>query len=65
MSKKLIENQGEGNPLAAARFNEAQSAFVKSPRGKQAIAGNATVKPEDEAALEEADNEGMTRKKPR
>jgi len=63
MSKKSTENHGEGNPKAAARFNHAETAFVTSKRGKDAIAAGTNVKLEDEEALEQAENEGMVREK--
>jgi hypothetical protein len=64
MSKKSTNNRGEGNPQAAARFNDAETAFVNSSRGKQAIARGAKDRREDETAVAEAENEGMSRKKP-
>jgi hypothetical protein len=48
-------NHGEGDPEAAARFNKAEHEFVKSARGQNKIRAAATVRPDEEAQLEEAE----------
>jgi len=61
--EKSPANLGEGNPEAAAEFNEAEQNFVKSPRGKQKIRRGAQVRPEEEAALEQAEESAKARGK--
>jgi hypothetical protein len=53
--EKSPTNFGEGNPEAAAEFNEAEQKFVKSERGKQKIRRGAEVRPGEESALEQAE----------
>jgi hypothetical protein len=48
-------NHGEGNPEAAAEFNKAEQAFVNSPKGKDKIAQGPQVRPDEEAALIQAE----------
>jgi hypothetical protein len=48
-------NQGEGNREAAEEFNKAEREFVNSPQGKAKIRKGPQVKPEEEAALKEAE----------
>jgi hypothetical protein len=55
-------NHGEGNPEAAAHFNTAEQEFVASKRGQQKIGEAGNVRPEEEAALQEA--ERITRSPP-
>jgi hypothetical protein len=55
-------NHGEGNPDAAARFNQAEQEFVNSSRGQEKIREAGNVRPDEEAQLEEA--ERMTRSLP-
>ena len=61
--EKSPANLGEGNPEAAAEFNEAEQKFVKSPRGKQRIRRGAQVRPEEQAALEQAEESAKARGK--
>ena len=63
MKPKSGANQGEGNPEAARRFNEVETTFVNSQRGKKVIADLAKVKPEVASGEAQADTEGMTRDK--
>jgi len=51
-------NHGEGDPLAAERFNTAEKDFVNSPRGKQKIHEGPRVKPGEEAELAKAEQIG-------
>jgi hypothetical protein len=56
-------NLGEGNPEAAAEFNEAEQKFVKSARGKEKIRRGAEVRPDEESALEQAEATAKARGK--
>src|SRR5580698_2224526 len=61
--EKSPTNFGEGNPEAAAEFNEAEQKFVKSAHGKQKIERGAQVRPGEESALEQAEEAGKARGK--
>jgi hypothetical protein len=63
MMEKSPANLGEGNPEAAAEFNEAEEKFVKSQRGKQKIRRGAQVRPDEEAGLEQAEQSAKARGK--
>jgi superoxide dismutase, Fe-Mn family len=63
LENDLIGNHGEGDPQAAARFNDAQAGFVASARGTKKIRDGAAVRPDEEAALEEAARLGKARAK--
>jgi len=63
MERNKPTNHGEGNPEAAEEFNEAEQAFVSSKRGKQAIDAGTHVPPDEEPALERAENVGRGRAK--
>jgi len=56
-------NHGEGNPEAAADFNQAEQKFVNSPRGKEKIAKGPNVRPEEEADLAQAEQRAKARGK--
>jgi hypothetical protein len=56
-------NHGEGNPEAAAEFNEAEQEFVNSARGKEKIREGAKVRPGEEAQLEQAEERGRSKAK--
>jgi bacterioferritin len=56
-------NHGEGDPEAAKRFNEAETRFVESARGKQRVRDGANVRPGEEAQLKEAERLGKERAK--
>jgi len=56
-------NLGEGNPEAAAEFNEAEQKFVKSERGQQKIHEGAQVRPGEQAELEQAEERAKARGK--
>ena len=56
-------NHGEGDPDAAERFNNAQTEFVKSARGKRVMRKGARVDPEEEPALRQAEQRGRARSK--
>ena len=60
-SQDAPENQGEGNPEAADRFNTAEQGFVNSARGKQKIQQGPEVRPEEEGDLTEAEKLGRER----
>ena len=47
MSNDPSGNHGEGDPEAAARFNKAETRFVGSVRGTEAIREGADVQPEE------------------
>jgi hypothetical protein len=61
--EKSPTNFGEGNPEAAAEFNEAEQKFVKSDRGKDKIRRGAQVGPGEESALEQAEESAKARGK--
>ena len=61
--EKSPANHGEGNPEAAAEFNEAEQKFVKSERGKQKIERGPQVRPGEESALEQAEETAKARGK--
>ena len=63
MNNQRNGNHGEGDPEAAERFNEAETAFVKSPRGKRIVRKGTRVRPEEEAALQDAEQRGRDRSK--
>jgi hypothetical protein len=56
-------NHGEGNPEAAAEFNEAERKFVNSPQGKAKIGKGPQVRPDEEAELEQAEQRAKARGK--
>jgi hypothetical protein len=58
MQKQPPSNHGEGNPEAAERFNSAEREFVNSKRGKQKIQEGPKVRPEEQAALADAEKVG-------
>jgi hypothetical protein len=61
--EKSPANLGEGNPEAAAEFNDAEQKFVKSERGKQKIRRGAQVRPGEQAELEQAEERAKARGK--
>ena len=61
MNDQRNRNHGEGDPQAAERFNEAETAFVKSARGRRAVRKGTKVRPEEEAALQDAERRGRER----
>jgi hypothetical protein len=61
--EKSPANHGEGNPEAAAEFNEAEQKFVNSERGKEKIGRGAQVRPEEQAELEQAEERAKARGK--
>jgi hypothetical protein len=63
MANDPTKNQGEGNPEAAARFNDAETRFVESTRGKTRVLDGAQVRPGEQAALDEAERLGKARSK--
>jgi hypothetical protein len=56
-------NHGEGNPEAAAEFNEAERGFVASERGKRKIKEGPQVNKGEEADLERAEQRGKSHAK--
>ncbi len=56
-------NQGEGDTASAKRYNEAQQAFVKSPRGQDAIDQAGDLSPAEERDGERAEVAGRSRAK--
>lgn len=63
MIEEKRTNHGEGDPEAAKRFNEAETAFVKSARGKRVVREGTRVRPEEEADLEDAERRRQERSK--
>jgi hypothetical protein len=63
MGSDQTNNHGEGNPEAAARFNEAERTFVSSPKGAAVIKAGPKVSPQEQAELDEAEREGRARAK--
>lgn len=63
MSNHRNRNHGEGDPEAAARFNAAETAFVKSARGRRVVRKGTRVRPEEAAALQDAEQRGRERSK--
>lgn len=61
MTTNSKPNHGEGDPESAKRFNEAETRFVDSARGKQKVRDGAKVRPEDESELAEAERLGKAR----
>jgi hypothetical protein len=61
--KSSDRNQGEGDKESARRYNEQQRAFVNSDEGQRAIEDAGEVAPEEEAALERAEEAGKSRAK--
>jgi hypothetical protein len=59
MGKESDSNHGEGNPEAAEEFNTREKEFVNSARGKKKIAEGPKVRPDEQAALSDA--EGLAR----
>ena len=58
MSKQRNPNRGEGNPEAAAEFNSAEQAFVRSSRGKQTLQAGPRVRTEEADELAKAEAVG-------
>ena len=63
MANHPTRNHGEGDPEAAAQFNDAETRFVASSRGKQKILDGVRVQPEEQLALDEAERLGKVRAK--
>jgi hypothetical protein len=63
MATNSNTNHGEGNPEAGKRFNEAETRFVESARGKQKVRDGANIRPDEESALAEAERVGRARAK--
>jgi hypothetical protein len=63
MTANSKPNHGEGDPESAKRFNEAETRFVDSARGKQKVRDGAKVRPEEESELAEAERLGKARAK--
>jgi hypothetical protein len=61
--EKTPVNHGEGNPKAAAEFNEAERNFVASEQGQRKIKEGPRVKPGEEAALKQAERQGKSHAK--
>jgi hypothetical protein len=59
--EKSPANLGEGNPEAAAEFNEAEQKFVSSQQGKKKIRSGPKVRPGEESALVEAEESAKAR----
>jgi|HubBroStandDraft_4_1064222.scaffolds.fasta_scaffold306205_2 hypothetical protein len=56
-------NHGEGDPESAKRFNDAETRFVDSARGKEKVLAGAKVRPAEESELAEAERLGKARSK--
>jgi hypothetical protein len=63
MATNSKTNHGEGNPQAAKRFNEAETRFVESARGKQKVREGANIRPDEESALVDAERLSKARAK--
>jgi hypothetical protein len=63
MATKSPRNHGEGDPESARRFNDAETAFVKSERGKSRIKKGPEVRPDEEAEIAKAEREASGRGK--
>ena len=63
MTTNSKPNHGEGDPESAKRFNEAETRFVESARGKQKVRDGAKVRPDEESELAEAERLGKARAK--
>jgi hypothetical protein len=59
--EKSPANLGEGNPEAAAEFNEAEQKFVSSHKGQKKIRSGPKVRPDEESALIEAEESAKAR----
>jgi hypothetical protein len=63
MTTNSKPNHGEGDPEAAKRFNDAETRFVDSARGKDKVLEGAKVRPDEESELAEAERLGKARAK--
>ena len=63
MTTNSKTNHGEGDPEAGKRFNETETRFVESARGKQKVRDGANVRPDEESALADAERLGKARSK--
>jgi hypothetical protein len=63
MATNSKTNHGEGNPEAGKRFNEAETRFVESARGKQKVRDGANIRSDEESALADAERLGTARAK--
>ena len=63
MTTNSKTNHGESNPEAGKRFNEAETRFVESARGREKILDGANVRPDEESALADAEGLGRARAK--
>jgi hypothetical protein len=64
MSKTpIVTNHGEGDPEAAARFNDAEKRFVDSVRGKAKLRDGTHVRADERSSLDDAERQGKARSK--
>lgn len=56
-------NQGEGDTQSAERFNKEEKDFVQSEHGQKVIGEAGQVTPAQQAALEQAERDGLSRTK--
>jgi hypothetical protein len=63
MTTNSKPNHGEGDPESAKRFNDAETRFVDSARGKEKVLGGVNVRPDEESELAEAEGLGKARAK--
>lgn len=56
-------NQGEGDKKSAERFNKEERTFVESAHGRAMIDKAGQVEPSEEKALEDAEQDGLSRAK--
>jgi hypothetical protein len=61
--EKTPVNHGEGNPEAAAEFNEAERAFVASEQGQKKIKEGPQVGAEEEGDLKQAEQRAKSHAK--
>jgi hypothetical protein len=55
------KNHGEGNPEAAARFNDAETAFIESAKGQAAVKAGPRVNSKEQPELDEAERLGRAK----
>jgi hypothetical protein len=63
MTTNSKPNHGEGDPGSAKRFNDAETRFVDSARGKEKVLEGVNVRPDEESELAEAERLGKARAK--
>jgi len=62
-SKKRPKNRGEGDKVAARRYNEETTEFARSRAGRKAMRHREELTPDEEQELSDAEREGTSRVK--